>query len=149
MGQLRKCAKNGCIEGEERSFGRVTFVMRQQNGDLYANCDHCISYRHEKQKDQHEDEYDNYPAPREAIYGLFLHQQLIYVGESQKTSCRLADHMRFKKRSALVDLPEYERKFVSYKILWDGTNKSKQDRLMLESVLIHSLRPEYNKQWAR
>ena len=88
----------------------------------------------------------NFPAPDKAIYGIIdENKNIVYVGESKTTPYRLYRH--FNSGEGNTTLHEYRNKDWSYVILWDGTDKSKQDRLLLEAVLIQSLRPKYNKQW--
>ena len=87
-----------------------------------------------------------YPVPEKIIYGIVdSDNNVVYIGESKRGPFRLYCHLETNKE--MTSLSEYDRTGWSYVVLWDGTNHSKQDRLMLESVLIHSLRPKYNKQW--
>ena len=139
MVELKICTKNKCIEGGIAPDGTVISFDKGKK-----TCDYCMSYRGTENKVAH----SNYPAPDKAIYAIFRDEKLLYIGESKKTSFRLFQHLNgHKNRTNFDSFTKEELDKLSYKILWDGTNNSKSDRLMLEAVLIQSLRPEMNKQW--
>ena len=117
-------------------------------------CRPCKALKNKKSNDnnnpkQYATAYKKYPAPMKAIYAIFDGTELLYIGESRVTPKRLDGHFNATtgNNTNFVDVPLEVRAKWDYKILWDGTDHSKQDRLLLEAVLIQSLRPKYNKQW--
>ena len=138
--------------------GEENFKRRKKNGGFYSVCDNCRDYLDNTINKKHNykivdsegktNQYGKtYPAPGKSIYGLFNSEDILsYVGESKCTPYRLYCHLG-ANNGALKDLDSIEG--YHYKILWDGTDKTRQDRLMAESVLIHTLRPVLNKQWQK
>ena len=102
---------------------------------------------HPERNDKEKAHSKAFPSPMKAIYGLFNPDGLlVYVGESKCTPYRLYCHLK-ANNGALKELDDITG--YHYKILWDGTDKTRQDRMMVEAVLIHSLRPKFNKQWQK
>ena len=122
-----------------------------------SECRPCKSISNKKINDKHNkinqspenrtSTYRRYfDVPDKLIYGIVdENKNVVYIGESKRGSYRLYRH--FNAGEGNTTLHKYRNENWSYIILWDGTDFSKQDRLMLEAVLIQSLRPKYNKQW--
>ena len=124
--------------------------MRSSEDGKQAWCKECIkanTAQHTNTKPERNQKAKGFESvPNKVIYGIVDgNKNLVYVGESKVAQNRLWKH--FNSNSVNTCLAEHRQDDWSYIILWDGTDFSKQDRLMLEAVLIQSLRPKYNKQW--
>ena len=102
--------------------------------------------KHDTNKTRLERAFLKYPAPVKCIYSIYKHENLVYIGETKRGSERLLEHFQQNPVNSVLHEKGNVNQF-SYKILWDGTDYSKQERLMRESVLIQALKPKYNKQW--
>ena len=114
---------------------------------LKSYCKFCSKTQNDLTNPDHVTrEYKKYPVPDKIIYGIVdNNKNIVYVGETKNGPKRLMEHLTQNCKNA--PCREADRTGWSYVVIWDGTNHSKQDRLMLEAVLIQSLRPKYNKQW--
>ena len=149
------CGKCNRPEGSvSNKMGEIRFTKLKKDGSLYAYCDYCKNYMENEIKFNknnpersvtHESYYKRYPVNQKSIYGLIdKDKNVVYIGESRRKPYRLYCHLNVNN-GALRELDDISE--FSYIILWDGTDYSKQERLLREAVLIQSLKPKYNKQW--
>ena len=143
-----KCVNpNGYKDIPLNLFNKLT----KSSDGLKGYCKFCHKSDNDASNPRHNQSNEKYPAPDKAIYGIFDGEMLVYIGESKRTTKRLYQHLSGVNAGSKMfhngELSKEELTEFSYKILWDGTDFDKQERLFREAVLIQALKPKYNKQW--
>ena len=145
--------------GIEKPLTTEFYYKKSRSEELRTYCKECGKENNNKFSNKKQNEFGasisyekQFPVPYKLIYGIVdNNNNVVYIGESKQGPARLHTHLSGKKTTAKQfhnhEISLEELKKYSYVVLWDGTDKSKQDRLLLEAVLIQSLRPKYNKQW--
>ena len=142
------CAMNGCAEGEDRSFGIVTFNKRKRNGDVYSVCDHCHdnAYRNarKRMKGSHYGIKHN-----NCVYAFIKDNEIVYIGSSRNTPHRMYQHLGTKRDTGAHVFNEMNllqrSKDLSWVILWHGEDGDDDSRIHQEKLNIQLHQPKFNK----
>ena len=115
-----------------------------------AWCSECHRNRNnnELNPDRHNRYNNKYPAPEKAVYAILNENKtIVYIGESERTSLRLIEHL--ENHTGRTSVGPHVKEGWSYAIVADCTSKTYQERMCLEKIFIYSLTPELNKEWKK
>lgn len=145
---MRICAMNKCVEGDERSFGTVSFDKKKLNGDHYKCCDHCVDNYKRKDGRRNDIERRKFNTPYDNIvYGFKEGKDFVYIGSSSDGPLRMYEHMYKKSGKSVFHAKGINRLMRELRfqpvVLWNGD--SDEDRLHQEKALIQIHQPKFNK----
>lgn len=122
-----------------------------------TRCRKCVSKSNAKKnpinnKRAHEYQLKKYPAPKKSVYGWKLKRtgEIVYVGESERTSFRAYEHRQghrsFRRKTELASLTTREfDKMFEFVVLEDCTEMNAMKRKLREDFYIMKYLPIYNK----
>ena len=154
MEELRKCGKNGCVEGEySKEHSMVTkFTYIKRNGKHYAYCDGCRDYmlRIEYNKKGPVKNRGMFSFT-EGIYDIIDTQsnnELVWVGEGWIQS-RYYQHLGGVRTTAKQFLGRAATKeeMLRYKFIPFKEEQNEIKRKMIEKVRIQRFNPKFNNQY--
>jgi len=131
--EKKVCARNKCVEGDIRKFGKVTFNLG------HKSCDYCHEARNVNRNGMAR---RRYKCPDKSVYCFTHNDEIVYIGSSDITPFRINEHYlghrSFKERSNYNKL-EFQMKY-RWKILYSGDDYAHQ-----EKVLIYKHKPKFNR----